>query len=447
MVVGTYGRFEQNPSIFMWNQFDSTRTVWDLTGYPGGQWARVGLRPAAEGRSPAPESMAVDPPAPEVVELDTLGNGTNQWIYLNKDSFGLDIDGIDFTQASFRFIGNYTPDAPAYVTPVYRGAGWISATIWAYEIYPGIPYQASEQHTKRVVARGKVKVPMSGDYFWPCLVIRDNMIFSDNLGSNDRRWIYEWVVPGHFSGANGVAAAMSQNGASADFINVETMMKLSSCAVPGWDLVPPTFADTRVWTDTAFSGPFAVWSTVTDDVALGTESLFYRIDTDEWEAAGPDSAAGGRKYFTIPQVTGNARIDYFVWAKDSFSLANDIDFWTTWPVCSPESTMITFNAGATGLAEVGPTGARPAVTVTPNPFGASTVFLLNSPDARGAEVRIYSTTGELVRALEMAAIGSSGSRASWDGSGDDGDPVPAGTYLYVVTAPGLTEAGKVTVTR
>lgn len=447
MLVGTYGRYQQNSAIFMWQPFDSTRGFWDLTSYPGSQWARVGLRPAAEGRPPAPDSMATDPPAPEVVEMDTLGNGTNQWIYLNKDSFGLYTDGLDFTQATYRFIGNYQPDAPVYVTPVYRGAGWISATTWQYEIIPGVPYQATEQHTKRVVAKGKVRVPMSGEYFWPCLVIRDNMTFSDNLGTNDRRWIYEWLVPGHFSGANGVAAAMSQNGASSDFINVETMMKLASCAIPGWDLIPPAFADTRVWTDTTFSGPFAVWSTITDNVALGAESLFWRVNTGAWQTVGPDSSVGGRVHFTIPQVTGTARVDYFVWAKDSFSVANSIDFWTTWPVCSPESTMVTFTAGGTAVAETDPLAAPAMVTATPNPFGSSTIFLLQNREARSAEVRIYSMSGERVRTLEMAPVAGSGCRAAWDGANEDGKSVPAGTYLYIVAAPGVTEAGKVTVTR
>ncbi len=447
LVTGTYGRYQQNQSLFMWQPFDSTRTFWDLTRYPGTQTARVGLRPAAEGRSPAPDSMAVDPPSPDAVELDTLGTGTTQWIYLYKDSFGLYTDGIDFTQATYRFIGNYQPDAPVYVTPMYRGAGWLSATAWQYEIIPGIPYQATEQHTKRIVARGKVRVPMSGDYFWPCLVIRDYMVYSDNLGTQDRRWIYEWIVPGHFSGANGVAAAMSQNGASSDFINVETMMKLSSCAIPGWDLVPPTFADTRVWPDTAFAGPFAVWSSIADDVAVGAESLFYRFNAGVWRSVGPDSSSGGRTHFTIPQVSGPTTVDYFVWAKDSFSVANDIDFWTTWPVCSPESTMVSFTAGATAVAEENAPGARPQVIVSPNPFGSSTVFQVNRPDLRGAVVSIYSTSGELVRELTLSPVSSSAGRTTWDGRDEAGQQVPAGTYLYSVTAPGFSEAGKVTVTR
>ncbi len=447
LTVGTYARYQQNQALFMWEPFDSTRQVWDLTRYPGGQWARVGLRPASEGRPPAPESMAVDPPSPSTVEMDTLGNGSTQWIYLYNDSFGLYTDGIDFTQSTYRFIGNYQPDAPVYVTPIYRGAGWISATSWQYELLPGIPYQATEQHTKRIVARGKVRIPMSGDYFWPCLVVRDYMVYSDNLGTNDRRWIYEWLVPGHFAGANGVAAAMSQNGASSDFINVETMMKLSSCTIPGWDLIPPTFADTRVWPDTSYLGPFAVWSSISDDVAVGAESLFWRLDRGPWRGTGPDSVVGGRSYFTIPAVANNSRIDYFVWAKDSFSVANRIDFWTTWPVCSPESTMISFVAGGTPVSETGAPGSAPRVTVSPNPSGRTALFYISGIAAGRPEVRIYSSNGELVRTIAADKQVNGRLQAVWDGKNEAGQLQPAGTYLYVVATSGYSEAGKLTITR
>ncbi len=446
--IDTYGRFQQNRSLFMWTPFDSTRQHWDLTQYPGGQWARVGLRSPTEGRPPAPESMATDPPAPSIMEIDTLGSNLVQWIYEDKDEFGLYIDGIDFTQQGFRFIGNYQPDGNVYTTPMYYGAGWISAVSWQYEIIPGVPYQAVEQHTKRIVAKGKVKVPMSGEYYWPCLVIRDNMVYTDNLGTNDRRWIYEWVVPGHFTGANGVAAAMSQNGASPDFINVETFMQLSSCYIPDWDLVPPVFSSTRVWFDTAFAGPFAVWSVITDDHARGAESLCYRVNSGAWVATAEDSSRGDTFYFTIPAVTPPARIDYYVWAMDSFSLARNIEFWTTWPVCSPESTMVTFNVTGVGVSESGVVlPGQLGLTASPNPFGTATTFYFSYPRVERATVNVFSTSGELVRSLSMTSAPGLGFTAHWDGKDEAGQEVPAGTYLYRVESSGYSETRKVLIAR
>ncbi len=450
-VVGTYGKFKQNSSSFTWPAFDTTRTHWDLTPYPGGQWSRVGLVNWMTGEEPAPETMQVDAPDPTILEIDTLGSGSVQTIYEYLDSTGLYIDGIDFKQVlldTYRFIGNYRPDAKVYPSPMQYGSTWSSDIDWAYEFVAGFPYSASETHTKKIVARGKVKVPISGDYYWPCLVIRDHMTFSDNLGSNDARWIYEWVVPGLFSGANGVAAAMSQSNDDRDFTDVATMMQLGVCNIPNWDVRPPAFSNTRVWPDTTYIGPFVVWSVIQDNNAVGEESLYYRMDSAAWAGTAPDSNRADTFYFTIPSVAHSSRIDYYVWARDSFCAANDIDLYTTWPVCSPESTMVTFHVDITGVAEQPPAiPGRIGLSASPNPSGGTTTFYFNYPNVQRATVKVFASSGELVRSLEMWPVPTLGFQTRWDGRNDMGEPVPAGTYLCRVESPGYTEAQKITLTR
>lgn len=448
LVEGTYGKFKQNSSSFTWPAFDSTRTHWDLTSYPGGQWARVGIVDWTEGQEPAPESMQADGPDPQVMEMDTLGDGSIQYIYHYQDSSGLYTDGIDFTLLTYRAIGNYRPDARVYATPMHHGTSWSSAVNWMYEILSGFDYSVSELHSKRIVAKGKVKVPVSGDYYWPCLVIRDSMYFEDNFGSKDTRWIYEWVVPGVFSGANGVAAALSQSNADRNFTDVATMMQLSVSTVPGWDLRPPAFSHTRVWPDTSFLGPYVVWTVIQDNAAVGEESLFYRVDTGAWVGAEPDSARGDTFYFTIPSVALASRVDYYFWARDSFSTANDVDFWTTWPVCSPESTMITFHADITGAAEQPPlVPGRIGLSASPNPFGDATTFYFNYPRVHRASIKVFTSSGELVRLLDMSPVPSLGFQAHWDGRDGEGLELPAGTYLYRVESSGYAETKKVALTR
>ena len=442
LVIDTYGRFQQNTSLFMWTPFDSTKQVWDLTNYPAGLWTKVGLRDYTEGRPPAPDSMEDDPPDPDICEMDTLGDNSEQWVYLYKTDFGLYTDGIGFSQQTSRFIGNYRPDGVTYTTPMYYGAGWMSAISWQYEIIPGIPYVANEQHIKHIVAKGKVKVPMSGDYYWPCLVIKDHMSYSDNMSRSDSRWIYEWVVPGHFLGANGVAAAMSQNGASPDFINVDKMFKIFQADIPDWDIIPPEFSDTRQWPDTNYAGPYVVWSTITDNDAVGAESLFYRVDQDTWLSVGPDSSHSSTYYFTIPQVTIPAQIDYYIWAEDEFCVDEDIDFWTTWPVCSPESTMITFRITSSGMnSRTEPAPEKP-LSVYPNPFKRMTKFTLSHPGTDHATVRIFSCTGQLVRTLTLEPLNPGTLDAVWDGCDQNGIKLPAAAYMFRVQAPGYTETGK-----
>ena len=447
-VQGTYGKFKQNSSSFTWTAFDSTRAHWDLTQYQGGQWSRVGLVDWTTGTPPAPESMQADAPDPSMIEIDTLGDGSIQHIYEYKDSSGLYTDGIDFTLQGYRAIGNYRPDAKVYATPMQYGTSWSSGVSWQYEFLQGFPYSATESHSKKIVAKGKVKVPISGEYYWPCLVIRDHYSYADNYGQSDDRWIYEWVVPAIFSGANGVAAAMSQSNAGQNFTDVATMMQLSTCNIPGWDLRPPAFSNTRVWPDTTFAGPYVVWSVIQDNDTVGQESLFYRVDTGAWVGSERDSARGDTFYFTIPSVAHSSRIDYYFWARDEFSTNNNIDLWTTWPVCSPESTVITFHADVSGVAEQEPPiPGRIGLSASPNPFGSATMFYFNYPNVRQATIKVFASSGELVRGLEMSPVPSLGFQAQWDGRNDMGEPVPAGTYLYRVESAGYTETRKVTLTR
>lgn len=444
LAVGTYARYRQNQSLFRWEPFDSTRRHWDVTGYPGPLFARVGLRPFAEGNAPAPDSMRADWPDPQVCEFDTLGSGSTQHVYLYADSFALWCDGIDFSQGGFRFLGNYRPDGEVYNIPLFFANAWNTAWQWQYEIFPGVTYVATEQHQKRVCASGKVRVPISGDYFWPCLVIKDYMTFSDNMGSNDTRWIYEWVVPGVFAGANGVCAAMSQNGAPPNFLNVETFMQLASISIPDRDISPPVFANVTVWPDTNFTGPFPVSAEITDDIAVGQESLFYRINQGNWSATSPDSSSGDVYFFTIPPVAQGSRVDYYIWARDSFCTARDIELWTTWPVCSPESTMLTFRVISTGIENERPLAPGEArLSVLPNPVGSQALFRLEHPFARAARLLILRPDGSLVTSLDLVADSPGALAARWNACS-----LPAGAYFYHLTAPGgFSETGKLLLTR
>ncbi len=443
LVINTYVQYRENSSPFYWTPFDSTRQVWDMTQFPGEQRARVGIRHYTQGPSPAPESMIADPPAPQVCEFDTLGSGSVTFVYLYLDQYGLFIDGMDFSTGGFRFIGNYRPDAIVYSLPMYYGGSWISAWNWRYEIFPNVFYEANEQHQKKVVAKGKVRVPMSGEYFWPCLVIRDNMVYTDNMGTNERRWIYEWVVPGHFAGANGVCAAMSQNGAAPDFVVVEKFLSVESCSIPDWDLQPPVFANTRVWQDTNYTGPFVVWSTITDNDMVGAESLFYRVDLGSWVGVSADSQRGNTYYFTIPSVTAPARIDYYIWAMDRFCVNNQIEFWTTWPVCSPESTMITFNVGATGQEESRQLLSGEAkLTVSQNPVTQRAQFALNHPFVRNATVNIYRADGTLIQTVKLQPGVNGWLTGEWDVRAFSN-----GIYFYSCVTPGYAVSGKLTVLR
>ncbi len=394
LVIGQQARYEQNTDLFEWTPFDSMRTWWDLTVYPGGSYARIKLLHPSQGIPPAPDTFS----NAEIVELDTLGNNSVVWSYLSDTTLYLYVQGIDFETGGYRFIGNYRPDYKCYFYPIYDGGGWNTSWTWTYYIGNWLPYTANETHQKMVVAKGKVRIPLSGNHFWPCLVIRDYMEFTDNFGTQDTRWIYEWVVPGRFGGANGVAAAQSTNGASQNFMIVENFLKMCDLYVPGWDTHGPEFSNTSIWPDTNYPGPYIIQSTITDSTGIGADSLFYNINGGQFIGSGHDSVDGNIYYYHIPAVAYGCTLGYFLWAEDSFCVANGIGLWHTDPICAPESTYYKFIVSSgidenNGLKVV---GERLELFIFPNVISDKATIQFTLFGKRKISLQLMDLTGRKV---------------------------------------------------
>lgn len=434
-VIGQEARYEQNSDVFEWTPFDSMRTWWDLTQYPGGTYARVHLLDPSQGIPPAPDTF----PNAQIAELDTLGDNSVVWSYLSETEYYYYVEGIDFETGGYRFIGNYRPDYKSYAYPIYDGAGWNTAWTWTYYLDGWLPYTANEQHQKVVVAKGKVRVPFSGNHFWPCLVVRDYMEFTDNFGTQDTRWIYEWVVPGRFGGANGVAAAQSTNGASQNFMIVENFFKLSDLFVPGWDVHGPEFTNTTVLPDTGYLGPYIVQSTITDSTGIGADSLFYNINGGQFTGISHDSVVGNIYYYTIPQVSQACTLGYFLWAEDSFCVANGVDLWHTDPICAPESTYYKFVV-STGIEESQLPQSQNGICLMlyPNPFSKminiryiihDARFTIEDNQTSEISLQIYDATGRLVRDFSCLTFNVKNLTVLWNGTDDSGNKLPPGVYF------------------
>ncbi len=81
----------------------------------------------------------------------------------------------------------------------------------------------------------------------------------------------------------------------------------------------------------------------------------------------------------------------------------------------------------------------PAVTriegAYPNPFNPQTKVQLALRTAGAASVRVYDVQGRLVRTLLEAELPAGRREVTWDGSGDDGRPVPSGVYFVRLKHP------------
>uniref|UniRef100_A0A7C4TBW9 T9SS type A sorting domain-containing protein n=1 Tax=candidate division WOR-3 bacterium TaxID=2052148 RepID=A0A7C4TBW9_UNCW3 len=86
---------------------------------------------------------------------------------------------------------------------------------------------------------------------------------------------------------------------------------------PANDHTPPVIANTTVWTDTAFLGPYPVSANITDSCGIDSAVLYYRFNANPYQIMLPDSVQGSTYYFHIPSATPNTFIRYYLRAVDS----------------------------------------------------------------------------------------------------------------------------------
>ena len=88
----------------------------------------------------------------------------------------------------------------------------------------------------------------------------------------------------------------------------------------------------------------------------------------------------------------------------------------------------------------------------PNPFNPETWIPFHLKNDASVSVRIYSISGQLIRALNLghrdAGIYVSRSKAAyWDGKNEAGEEVASGIYFYSITTGDFSATGKMTVRR
>lgn len=81
----------------------------------------------------------------------------------------------------------------------------------------------------------------------------------------------------------------------------------------------------------------------------------------------------------------------------------------------------------------------------PNPFGSATTIHFELPRAATASVKIYDTSGRLVRTLAEGPLSAGSHSVVWNGKDEAGNSVSSGTYLYKFDALGETLAARMTL--
>lgn len=88
-------------------------------------------------------------------------------------------------------------------------------------------------------------------------------------------------------------------------------------------------------------------------------------------------------------------------------------------------------------------GTRPrfGLQALPNPFPGSTRIRYQLPAESRVELTIYSATGQVVRSLGATTQGAGTHEVEWDGSDEQGQAMPRGTYFSALTVNGLRTSG------
>ena len=99
----------------------------------------------------------------------------------------------------------------------------------------------------------------------------------------------------------------------------------------------------------------------------------------------------------------------------------------------------------TGIGEGKVEKPLSAMSVTPNPVTDRVLISFSLAKAGHASVRVYSSSGKLVRTVLDQTVSAGGSSATWDLRNDAGQRVTNGMYFYEVTAGSTVAQGKVSV--
>jgi hypothetical protein len=161
-------------------------------------------------------------------------------------------------------------------------------------------------------------------------------------------------------------------------------------------------------------------STVTEDY-----NCWYRTGQDALDTGNPavhDKEADPRLVSSTNPTLGLA------WGSPCLNAANDGTHIGAWQ-------------GAVGIRNAAAGLSAPATAqVTPNPFTERTVFTLNGKQVFG--LNIFSLDGKFVKACGPAAT-----RATWDGTDQQGSRVKPGVYVYRIMADGQELNGQIMLTR
>ncbi|MEO0096126.1 MAG: T9SS type A sorting domain-containing protein [candidate division WOR-3 bacterium] len=202
------------------------------------------------------------------------------------------------------------------------------------------------------------------------------------------------------------------------------------------DYSGPYIDSTTIWHDTSYTGPFPVYTKVTDISGVDTVIIYFRRREDPaWFMIPMIAGTGNWYYGEIPSVfLPNDTVKYYIYAKDL--LGNE----STDPANAP-GTYYWFVANLTGIQDIKVIPQSFSFDLENNPARDKVVFKLALPKDAVVSLRIYDVLGRLVDS-PIAGLNRAGSyEIPW------GAKNITGVYFYILEALEYKKTGKLIICR
>ena len=203
------------------------------------------------------------------------------------------------------------------------------------------------------------------------------------------------------------------------------------------DNEPPYFTNTTRWTDTSFTGPFPVRSTITDASGVDSAYLYYRINNGAWQKLVMTHQGNNVYQATIPSQALYTTVHYYLWARDKWITPNSgCD-----PVGAPQDGYYAFYIRPVGMIEQKGEARVITFSVSPNPFKKNLIIRYTIQDTgemiqdtrykiQDIRLKIYDVTGRIVKSFNLeSCIMNHESAILWFGEDDSGRRLSSGVYF------------------
>jgi len=204
------------------------------------------------------------------------------------------------------------------------------------------------------------------------------------------------------------------------------------------DNEPPYFANTTVWPDTSFVGPFPVQSKITDESGIDVAHLNYRVNAGSWQQLNMTPQGNDIYAATIPAQSLNDTIDYYLWARDRWTDPNS----GADPIGAPDDGYYSFRIGVFGVREQ----SAKTISFMPlssNPAKGVIKVAFSVPQEMDVNLVVYDVLGRNVRTLLNGKVKAGTHEIRWDRKDDLNRNVAAGIYFLDFSVEGLTTYKKI----